>query len=180
MLSKSVSQVGKLWTCCMLNETFVKQIEKEKKKLIVYWLRLVRLITLTLDESRNISGIGTGARVVLRSAISLRFRIPISNPELDTICCNELNWRWAILSISHDVPAPTGGKLDVLVANIWRNKCEVRTYFYPEEWNDFLIWCSLTSLLKKLSTSISSLGVTAASFMDRNCHDNELSNIESQ
>lgn len=88
---------------------------------------MVQLITLILDESRNISGIGTGALVVLRSAISFRFRISISNPELDIICCNELNWRWAILSISDDVPAPTVEKVDVLVANIWRNKCEVRT-----------------------------------------------------
>lgn len=113
---------------CWMKLFFSKLKEKKERwKLTVYWLRLVQLITLILDESRNISGIGTGALVVLRSAISFRFTIPISNPELDIICCNELNWRWAILSISDDVPAPTAEKVDVLVANIWRSKCEVRT-----------------------------------------------------
>lgn len=55
------------------------------------------------DVSRNVSGIDTGALMVLRSAKSEEF-IPISKPQDETICCAGLNCTNAELVMSDDIP----------------------------------------------------------------------------
>lgn len=77
-------------------------------------------ITLKQDESKNVSGIGTGALIVLRSAISEGL-IPISSPQ-ETTCCNWFSSKKAGLTISDDTA--TAGKLDVLAGKICRQQPE--------------------------------------------------------